>query len=156
MFASSGYQAGACCSSSPPPAAGKVTATEVYFLEGRTFQNHHGGFVLVGDSIYAGNGHRNGLPICIDLATGQVKWGGDHPQRGHRVGGPDLRRRPRLLPLRERRGDPGRGDARRLQAEGQVFKLPSGELNWAYPVVTGGKLYIRDKDDLLVYDLRKA
>ncbi len=37
-----------------------------------------------------------------------------------------------------------------------VFKLPSGELNWAYPVVTGGKLYIRDKDDLLVYDLRKA
>ena len=36
------------------------------------------------------------------------------------------------------------------------FQLPSTSLSWAYPVVTGGKLYIRDKDQLLVYDLRKA
>ena len=54
-----------------------VTATEEYFLDGKTFQNHHGGMVLVGGHIYGGQGHRMGLPICVELATGRKVWGGD-------------------------------------------------------------------------------
>ena len=47
-----------------------MTATEVYFLDGKTFQNHHGGFVLVDGHLYGGHGHRAGLPVCVELATG--------------------------------------------------------------------------------------
>jgi outer membrane protein assembly factor BamB len=154
VFASSGYQAGAVLLKLAAAGAGKVTASEVYFLEGRTFQNHHGGMILVGDSIYAGNGHRNGLPICLDLATGQVRWGGTIRNEG--LGSAALTYADGHVYYRYENGVMILVEATpEAYKQKGVFKLPSGELNWAYPVVTGGKLYIRDKDDLLVYDLRK-
>ncbi len=155
IFASSGYQAGAVLLKLAAAGNGKVTASEVYFLEGRTFQNHHGGFILVGDSIYAGNGHRNGLPICLDLATGQVRWGGTIRNEG--IGSAALTYADGHVYYRYENGVMILVEATpAAYRQKGVFKLPSGELNWAYPVVTGGKLYIRDKDELLVYDLRKA
>jgi outer membrane protein assembly factor BamB len=155
VFASSGYQAGAVLLKLASAGAGKVTATEVYFLEGRTFQNHHGGVILVGDSIYAGNGHRNGLPICLDFATGQVRWGGNIRNEG--IGSAALTYADGHVYYRYENGVMILVEATpEAYRQKGMFKLPSGELNWAYPVVTGGKLYIRDKDDLLVYDLRKA
>jgi outer membrane protein assembly factor BamB len=76
VFAASGYQTGSALLKLAAAPGGKVTATEVYFLDGKTFQNHHGGFVLVDGHIYGGHGHRAGMPGCVELATGQVKWGG--------------------------------------------------------------------------------
>jgi outer membrane protein assembly factor BamB len=155
VFASSGYQAGAVLLKLAAAGAGKITASEVYFLEGRTFQNHHGGVILVGNSIYAGNGHRNGLPICLDFATGQVRWGGNIRNEG--IGSAALTYADGHVYYRYENGVMILVEATpEAYKQKGVFKLPSGELNWAYPVVTGGKLYIRDKDDLLVYDLRKA
>ena len=69
------------------PGAGVVKAEEVYFLDGRTFQNHHGGFVLVGDHIYGGHGHRLGIPICVELRDRQGELGRQPPQRGLGLGG---------------------------------------------------------------------
>ena len=40
-----------------------------------TFQNHHGGIVLVGDHIYAGHGHNKGFPICVDFVDA-ARWPG--------------------------------------------------------------------------------
>src|SRR5258708_31598709 len=60
VFSSTGYSTGAALLKLVKTAEG-VDAQEVYFLEARTFQNHHGGFVLVGDSLYAGHGHSNGF-----------------------------------------------------------------------------------------------
>ena len=155
VFASSGYQAGAVLLKLAAAEAGKVTATEVYFLEGRTFQNHHGGVILVGDAIYAGNGHRNGLPICLDFATGQVRWGGNIRNEG--VGSAALTYADGNVYYRYENGVMILVEATpEAYRQKGMFKLPSSELNWAYPVVTGGKLYVRDKDELLVYDLRKA
>src|SRR4029450_10696265 len=81
VFTSTGYQTGAG-RLKREAAGGGVTAKEVYFLDSKTFQNHHGGFVLVGDHIYAGHGHNRGFPICIELATGKVVWGGDTRNEG--------------------------------------------------------------------------
>ena len=53
-----------------------VKAEEVYFLKSDDFQNHHGGMVKIGDHIYAGHQHGQGLPVCIEAATGEVKWVG--------------------------------------------------------------------------------
>jgi outer membrane protein assembly factor BamB len=156
VFASTGYQAGAALLKLAAAGAGKVTATEVYFLEGRTFQNHHGGFVLVGDSIYAGNGHRNGLPICIDLATGQVRWGGNIRNEG--IGSAALTYADGHVYYRYENGVMILVEATpQAYRQKGIFKLPTGDqLSWAYPVVTGGKLYVRDKDTLLVYDVKKT
>ena len=82
VFAASGYQTGSALLKLAPAAGGKVTATEVYFLDGKTFQNHHGGFVLVDGHLYGGHGHRAGLPVCVELATGTLKWGGDIRNEG--------------------------------------------------------------------------
>src|SRR4030095_4826420 len=72
VFGSTGYQTGSALLQLTSAGAGLVKADEVYFLDSRTFQNHHGGFVLVGDHIYGGQGHRMGIPICLDFATGAV------------------------------------------------------------------------------------
>lgn len=155
VFASTGYQAGAVLLKLASAGAGKVNATEVYFLEGRTFQNHHGGFVLVGSSIYAGNGHRNGMPICLDFATGQVKWGG--AMRNEGSGSAAITYADGNLYYRYENGVMMLIEATpEAYKQKGFFQLPSTSLSWAYPVVTGGKLYIRDKDQLLVFDLRKA
>lgn len=130
-----------------------VKAEEVYFLKGDEFQNHHGGMIRVGDHIFAGHGHNNGFPICVEWKTGQIAWGGD--QRG-----------------------PGSGSAAVTYADGQIyfryqngtmalvaaspdgfklngkFNIPGGRTpSWTHPVVWGGKLYLREQDDLFVYDV---
>ena len=152
VFASTGYGAGAALLHLSRDGDG-VKAEEVYFLDAKTFQNHHGGMVLVGDHIYAGHAHNNGFPICLELATGKVVWGGD--KRG-----------------------PGGGSAAVLFADGQlVFRYQDGIValieatpesyklhgsfkpefqqreSWAHPVIVDGKLYLREQDKLMCYDI---
>jgi hypothetical protein len=59
VFASTGYQAGSVLLKLEKNGEG-VKASEVYFLEPATLQNHHGGLVLVKDHVYAGHGHKRG------------------------------------------------------------------------------------------------
>ena len=57
-------------------------AEEVYFINARDFQNHHGGVVLLDDHIYGGHGPNRGDPACVELATGKVVWKERAPARG--------------------------------------------------------------------------
>ncbi|HET9272022.1 MAG TPA: PQQ-binding-like beta-propeller repeat protein, partial [Vicinamibacterales bacterium] len=75
VFTSTGYQTGAALLKLSPDGDG-VRAEEIYFLDAGTFQNHHGQMILVDGYVYAGHQHNKGLPICIELATGKVMWGG--------------------------------------------------------------------------------
>ena len=50
VFTSCGYGAGAALLKLVPDGKDGVKAKEVYFLDGKTLQNHHGGMVLLGDS----------------------------------------------------------------------------------------------------------
>src|SRR5262249_35840951 len=49
--------------------SGGVWAKEVYF--GKVLANHHGGVVLIGDSLFGTN---NSALICLDFKTGATKW----------------------------------------------------------------------------------
>ena len=154
VFAANGYSAGSVLLQLHPDGNNGINVEEVYSLNAGSFQNHHGGIVLVGDSIYGGHGNNNGLPTCIDLKTGKVLW--------------------------KRRG-PGRGSAALVYADGNIyfryqngimalieaspeglhlkgtFSIPgAGGDSWSHPVVAGGKLYLREKDSLLVYNVRQA
>jgi len=151
VFASTGYGAGAALLKLSASDDG-VDAEEVYFLNGKTFQNHHGGMVQVGDYIYCGHGHNNGFPACLNWKTGKLAWGGDI--RGI-----------------------GKGSAAVVYADGNVmFRYQSGEValieanpkeyvlkgsfmpeyqesrSWSHPVVINGKLYLREQNKLMCYD----
>jgi outer membrane protein assembly factor BamB len=157
VFGSSGYQTGSALLKLAPAAGGKVTATEVYFVDGKIFQNHHGGFVLVDGHIYGGHGHRNGLPVCLELATGTVKWGGQVRNDG--VGSAAIAYADGHVYYRYENGMVILVEATPAgYKEKGKMQVPtsSDTLAWSYPVITGGKLYLREKDSLFVYDLRKA
>lgn len=153
VFVSTAYGTGAALLKLSKDGDG-IKAEEVYFLDAKTFQNHHGGMVLVGDHIYAGHGHNAGQPICIDLKTGEVACGADKT--------------------------PGGGSAAVLYADGNVYlryesavmalikAVPGGYTekgtfkiavkngpSWPHPVIHDGKLYLRDHDVLMCYDVAK-
>ena len=154
VFASSGYGTGSCLLKLSRDGDG-VKAEEVYFLEARTFENHHGGFILSNGYIYSGTKNNNGFPICVEMKTGEVKWGG------------------------EIRGA-GNGSAAVTMADSQIiFRYEDGKLalvnatpsgyelhgtftpefqqgkSWAHPVVSNGLLYLREQNKLMCYDLHE-
>jgi outer membrane protein assembly factor BamB len=153
VFGATGYGAGAALLKLSKEGDG-VRTDEVYYHPGNVLQNHHGGLVLVGDYLYAGHGHNNGLPVCVEFLTGKILWG----------------------PLRNN----GRNSAAVVYADGNLyFRYQSGLVvlieatpagykekgsfqipnvnnpSWPHPVVVGGRLYLREQDTLYVYNLRE-
>jgi outer membrane protein assembly factor BamB len=155
VFASTGYQAGGALLEIVPQGAGTATARERYFLEGRTFQNHHGGMVLVGDHIYAGTGHRMGIPICLEFATGRVAWGGNIRNAGQ--GSAALTAADGHVYLRYENGVMLLIEATPAgYREKGTFQIPNVvQPSWSHPVIAGGRLYLREQDALHVYDIRR-
>ena len=131
-----------------------VAAQEVYFLEPRVFQNHHGGMVLVGDYLYAGNGHSRGYPICIEFATGRVRWGGDVRNAG--AGSAAVVYADGNLYFRYQNGVVILIEATpEVYREKGSFTIPGvNRPSWSHMVVVGGKLYLREQDTLYCYNLR--
>jgi outer membrane protein assembly factor BamB len=156
VFASTGYQTGAALLKLAKSGDG-VSATEVYWLDGKTFQNHHGGYVLVGQHIYGGHGHRRGAPICIDLASGKVVWGGEGT-RNEGTGSAAVTTADNLLYFRYEDGTMMLIEAtpEGYKPKGH-FKIPGvSRPSWAHPVVLNGKLYLREDDKLLVYNVSQS
>lgn len=131
-----------------------VIANEQYFLDAGTFQNHHGGMVRIGDYIYAGKGHNNGFPVCLDWKTGKVAWDkGRGPGRESAAvvsadGNLYFRYQDGTMALIEA--------SPKGYSEKGAFKLASVDgPSWSHPVIYDGRLYLRDQDTLMCYDLRK-
>ncbi len=155
VFASTGYQTGAALLELSPAADNRVTSSARYFLEGRTFQNHHGGMVLIGDHLYAGHGHNRGTPICLELSTGRVVWGGDIRNAGE--GSAAVTAADAHLYFRYQNGVMMLIEATPsgYREKGQ-FQIPGvRHPSWSHPVVTAGRLYLREQDALHVYDVRR-
>lgn len=153
IFSSTGYQTGAVLLKLEKTNDG-VDAKEVYFLSAHTFQNHHGGFVLVGDYLYAGHGHNNGFPICIEFLTGKVRWGGDIRPEGA-TGSAAVAYADGHLYFRYQNGV-----MKLFEASPEGFKetgsfqIPNvRKPSWSHPVIYAGKLYLREQDTLLCYDI---
>ena len=109
--------------------------------------------MLVGNVIYGGHGSNNGLPTCVDLRTGRILW----KRRGPGIGSAAVVYADGHLYLRYQNGVMAlvKANAEGYQLKG-TFNIPgAGGDSWSHPVVTGGRLYLREKDVLLVYDVRK-
>jgi outer membrane protein assembly factor BamB len=135
-------------------AGGGVDAKEVYFLDDKTFQNHHGGFVRVGDYVYGGHDFNKGKPTCIEIKTGKIMWQEDQPGGGSAAvlyadGHLYFHYEDDVLALIE--ANPHSYNLK------STFKLPKrpgmSDPGWAHLVIVDGKLYVRHADVLLVYDI---
>jgi outer membrane protein assembly factor BamB len=127
-------------------AGGKYRTEEAYFLQ--SMQNHHGGMILLGDYLYGTNG--NSL-LCVHFSTGKIAW------ENRSVGKGALAYADGRLYLRSENGPVALVDANpKAYTESGRFDQPerSKKKAWAHPVVTGGRLYLRDQDILLCYDVR--
>jgi outer membrane protein assembly factor BamB len=155
VFAATGYQTGAALVKLEKSGDG-VKASEVYFIDSKSFQNHHGGMVLVDGHIYAGHGHNNGFPICIDLATGKVVWGGD--TRGPGSNSAAVMYADGDLYFRYQNGVMALIEAAatgyKLKGSFQIPQPTPAKPSWSHPVVVDGKLYLREQDKLYVYDVK--
>lgn len=155
VFASTGYQTGSVLLKLSPTAEG-VDVKEVYFLDAKTFQNHHGGFVLIGDFLYSGHGHSNGFPVCIEFLTGKVRWGGDLRPEGA-TGSAAVAYADGHLYFRYQNGMMKLIEASpEGYKETGSFRIPDVRRpSWSHPVIHGGKLYLREQDRMLCYSLRE-
>lgn len=133
------------------PNEGEIKIEEVYPIN-RELAVKHGGAVLVGDLLF-GDADDKGQPWCAELMTGKRKWETARTGRGSAsVAAADG-----CIYFRFADGTMELVEA--TSAERKVlgsFKIPgSGERpSWSHPVVTGGKLYLREGDKILCYDLR--
>ncbi|MEX2026025.1 MAG: PQQ-binding-like beta-propeller repeat protein, partial [Pirellulaceae bacterium] len=153
VFCSSGYGTGSALLKLTKEGSG-VKAEEEYFLDANTLQNHHGGMILKDGYVFCGHKHNEGFPICVEMKSGEIVWGG-------------------------RDEGPGRGSAAVAYADGHFyFRYEDGTMalieanpseyklkgtfklkthngkSWPHPVIAGGKLYLRDQNDLLCYDIK--
>ena len=153
VFCSTGYQAGAALLELTPSTDG-VTANEVYFLDAKKLQNHHGGMVMIGDYVYLGHGHNACAPTCVAWKTGEIVWRNNH---GPGKGTGHVTYADGDLYFRYESGEVALVVATPKDYEEKgVFRIPdNAKPSWPHPVVTGGCLYLRDQDTLFCYDVKK-
>jgi outer membrane protein assembly factor BamB len=154
VFCSTGYGKGAALLHLVPTSEAGVKAEEVYFLKGDVFQNHHGGMVLLGNHVYAGHGHNAGSPTCLELKTGKIVW----QEKGAGSGSAAIAYADGHLYFRHQNGVMSLVEAAPSgYKETGKFKLPdnSGKASWPHPILANGKLYIRDQDVLLCFDVKE-
>lgn len=154
VFCSTGYQTGAALLKLVRSGSG-VKAEEQYFLKPDKAQNHHGQMILHDGHVYFGNKHREGRPICVELASGKIVWGGQ--DRGPGSGSAAVTFVDGHLIFRYESGE-----VALIEATPEAYRLKGvltpefvgREACWAHPVVIGGKMYLRDQDKLMCYDVR--
>jgi len=154
VFAASAYGAGGGAVRLAKDASGAFAPEEVYFS--KRMQNHHGGMVVVDGCLYGANGGNEGGSLtCLDFATGEVLW--DERSKRRAAKGAIAFADGRLY-YREEDGtlllvEPSREE----YLERGRFEQPerSDSPAWSHPVIANGKLYIRDQDLLLCYDIKR-
>jgi outer membrane protein assembly factor BamB len=124
---------------------GEVKAQESYFT--RDMMNHHGGMVLVNGYLY---GFSNSALTCIEFNTGKVMW------RERSVGKGSITYADGMLYLLGEKQLVGLAEAtpNAYVEKGRFPITDHGRDSWAHPVVLGGKLYIRNQNELTCYDVK--
>jgi outer membrane protein assembly factor BamB len=149
VYVTSGYGAG-CSLFKVSADGGKFSVEQVYSK--KVMVNHHGGVVKVGEYIY---GYSDGKGwTCQDFKTGDAKW-----QDKEKLGKGSILYADGRLYLRQ---EDKKGTVALIEAspegyrEHGRFDQPdrSNKNSWPHPVVAGGKLYLRDQDVLLCYDVK--
>jgi len=129
----------------------KVAAEQVYFEP--KMPSSIGGSVRVDDYLYGTN---SGGLMCVEFATGQVKW------QNRSVGAGSVTAADGLIYLHGEKGDVALVEATpdEYRERGKLVLPDQPDRGrsqaWAYPVIANGKLFIRDLGSLWCYDISDA
>ena len=127
---------------------------EIYYFSAKEKQNHHGGMILKDGHVFMGHGHNNGFPLCFDFLTGKDDWrpgrgpGRDSAAVAYADGHLYFRYQDATMALVS-------CTSKKYELKGQFPLAVHNRESWPHPVIAGGMLFIRDQDDLVVYDVRK-
>lgn len=147
VFVTSGYRIG--CNLFQVERTGSGFSVEEVYAS-KDMINHHGGVVCQDGYVY---GYSDGKGwTCMELLTGEVKWADKSIPKGSICYGDGK------LYLR---GESGPGLIALVKATPEAyteisrFEQPdrSNKKSWPHPVIANGRLYIRDMDTLLCYDI---
>jgi outer membrane protein assembly factor BamB len=155
VFAASAYGAGGGLVKLSKDGNDGIKAEEVWFS--RNIENHHGGVVLVDGCLFGANGgNSGGYPVCLDFQTGEVLWN-ERDSDKRRVKKGSVAVADGRIYYRTEDGavvliEPSRKEYLERSRFEQLDRtsVPA----WAHPVIANGKLYIRDQDTLLCYDVK--
>lgn len=156
VFCSTGYNDGGSALLEITRDGEQFNVREVKYYSSKELQNHHGGMVLVGDHIYMGRGHNNGLPTCVEFKTGQIVWAED-TGAGKGSGSGCVTFADGMIYFRYQNGV-----VALVKATSSGFELngsfsipdPSGKPSWPHPIIANGHLLLRDQDKLHSFDIR--
>jgi outer membrane protein assembly factor BamB len=139
VFVSTDYDTGAALLRLEPKGV-----SEVYFT--RSMQNHYSTSVLVGDVLY---GFSDSILVAMRFNTGEVLW------RHRSVGKGSVIYANKQLYVLSEDGRMALVQARPDQyQEVSRFEIPSGRYpTWAPPVIANGRLYIREQDNLMAFNI---
>ena len=150
VYVTAGYGAG--CKMIKIGAGNEVTT--VY--ENKVMKNHHGGVILVGDYLY---GHGDPGWVCQNFKTGEEVW--NHREFGKgAIAYADgmfycLEERSGTVALIEASPE-GWKEHGRLKLDPQTtIRSPQGRI-WTHPVISNGKLYLRDQDLIYCYEVKNG
>jgi outer membrane protein assembly factor BamB len=149
VYVTSGYGVG-CNLFKVTNTDGRLTAEQVY--ANKNVANHHGGVVRVGEYLY---GHSDKAWVCQDFKTGELKW-----EEKKKLGKGSILGADGMLYLRQE----DKGTVVLIKASPEGFKEHgrfeqperSQMKSWPHPVIAHGRLYLRDQDVLLCYDLKNG
>jgi outer membrane protein assembly factor BamB len=121
------------------------TAQEVYFT--KEMRNHHSSSILIGDYLY---GFSSGILTAMKFDSGEVAW------RDRSVGKGSLVFADGHLYAFSENGVVGLIEATPAgYREKGRFRVQQESLpTWTHPVVSGGRLYLRDQNTIYAYDVR--
>jgi len=149
IFAASGYGVGGGMVWPKLTPQGEFKPEEVYFTD--KMQNHHGGMIAWDWHVY-GCSNPSDL-TCMDWKTGEVKW------TDRSSGKCSLLFADGMLIARSEKGL-----VSLVEATPEGFRLKgrftqperTRRSTWTHPVISGGRLFLRDQHLLLCYDLREG
>jgi outer membrane protein assembly factor BamB len=116
---------------------------------------HHGGAVKVGNYIYGSNWKHNSMGnwVCLDWETGKVMYEKEWINKGSIISADEM-----LYCYEEKTGN-----IALVKPTPEDFKVVSSfKINsnrgpfWAHPVIKDGRLYIRHRNSLFVYNIAGA
>lgn len=146
IFTASGYGTGGALFRLQ--SRGGKTSSQLAYTT-RDMQNHHGGMVVIDGYLYGSN---KSVLTCFDLKNNRVVW------KDRSVGKGAVSYADGHLYVRSEAGPVALVEATpRGYVEKGRFDQPqrSGRPSWPHPVIADGKLFLRDMDKLLAYDIRE-
>lgn len=151
VFSTTGYNGGGTLLRQVSASDGEVKIEEVYPVN-KDLASKHGGLVLIGDDLYGGRQDSNGL-FCADLLTGKIKW--EH--RGAGQNSAAVAAADGCLYFHFANGTMSlvKASPEKYEDLGSFTVPGSGSRpSWAHPVIAGGRLYLREQDHIVCYDIR--